>query len=138
MMAKFQRFGGAMFTPVVFFVFSGIIVGLTSVFTNPTIMGSLAADGTVWSSIWKVIDAGGWTVFNNMEVLFVIGLPLGLANKAKERAALEAFVLYMTFNNFVSIILRIFGKNFGVNFNSTSQTSGLKVIAGVKTLDSAW
>ena len=135
MMAKFQRFGGAMFTPVVFFVFSGIIVGLTSVFTNPTIMGSLAADGTVWSSIWKVIDAGGWTVFNNMEVLFVIGLPLGLANKAKERAALEAFVLYMTFNNFVSIILQMFGKNFGVNFNSTSQTSGLKVIAGVKTLD---
>lgn len=135
MMAKFQRFGGAMFTPVVFFVFSGIVVGLTSVFTNPAIMGGIAADGTAWSAVWKVIDTGGWTVFNNMEVLFVIGLPMGLANRGKERAALEAFVLYMTFNNFVNSILSMFGKNFGVNFASTSQTSGLKIIAGVKTLD---
>ncbi|PMD67947.1 alpha-glucoside-specific PTS transporter subunit IIBC [Companilactobacillus nuruki] len=135
MMAKFQRFGGAMFTPVVFFVFSGIIVGLTAVFTNPAIVGGLASPGTAWLSIWKIIDAGGWTVFNNMEVLFVIGLPLGLANKAKERAALEAFVIYMTFNNFVNQILQMFGKNFGVNINSTAETSGLKVIAGVKTLD---
>ncbi|MQS75509.1 alpha-glucoside-specific PTS transporter subunit IIBC [Companilactobacillus halodurans] len=135
MMAKFQRFGGAMFTPVVFFVFSGIVVGLTAVFTNPAIVGGLAAPGTAWISIWKIIDAGGWTVFNNMEVLFVIGLPLGLANKAKERASLEAFVIYMTFNNFVNQILQMFGKNFGVNINSTSETSGLKVIAGVKTLD---
>lgn len=134
-MAKFQRFGGAMFTPVVFFVFSGIIVGLTSVFTNPAIVGGLAAQGTAWYAIWKIIDAGGWTVFNNMEVLFVIGLPLGLANKAKERASLEAFVIYMTFNNFVNQILQMFGKNFGVNINSTAETSGLKVIAGVKTLD---
>jgi PTS system arbutin-like IIC component len=135
MMAKFQRFGGAMFTPVVFFVFSGIIVGLTSVFTNPTIMGSIAGDGTAWTNFWSIIDAGGWTVFNNMEVLFVIGLPLGLANKAKERAALEAFVLYMTFNNFVNIILQHWGKGLGVNLASTAETSGLKVIAGVKTLD---
>lgn len=135
MMAKFQRFGGAMFTPVVFFVFSGIIVGLTAVFTNPAIVGGLAEQGTAWYSIWKIIDSGGWTVFNNMEVLFVIGLPLGLANKAKERASLEAFVIYMTFNNFVNQILQMFGKNFGVNINSTAETSGLKVIAGVKTLD---
>lgn len=135
MMAKFQRFGGAMFTPVVFFVFSGIVVGLTSVFTNPDIMGSIAASGTAWSAFWKIIDTGGWTVFNNMEVLFVIGLPLGLANRGKERAALEAFVLYMTFNNFVNIILSQFGKTFGVDFASTSETSGLKIIAGVKTLD---
>ncbi len=135
MMAKFQRFGGAMFTPVVFFVFSGIIVGLTAVFTNPAIMGDLAKEGTAWYTIWKIIDSGGWTVFNNMEVLFVIGLPLGLANKAKERASLEAFVIYMTFNYFVNQILQMFGKNVGVNINSDSATSGLKMIAGVKTLD---
>lgn len=136
MMAKLQRFGGAMFTPVIFFVFSGIIVGLSSVATNPDIMGPIAKDGTIWSVIWKVIDAGGWTVFNNMEILFVIGLPLGLANKAKERAALEAFVLYLTFNNFVNAILTLFGPNLGVNFKTAAgEGNGLKMIAGVKTLD---
>lgn len=138
MMAKFQKFGGAMFVPVVFFVFSGIVVGLSSVATNPEIIGRIAQNGTAWEAIWKVIDAGGWTVFNNMEILFVIGLPLGLAHHAKDRAALESFVIYMTFNNFINALLSQFGSFFGVKFNqaaSEAVPSGLKVIGGIKTLD---
>lgn len=137
-MAKFQKFGGAMFVPVVFFVFSGIVVGLSSVATNPEIVGRIANDGTIWKSIWQLVDSGGWTVFNNMEILFVIGLPLGLVKHAKERAALESFVIYMTFNNFVNSLLSQFGSFFGVKFSqsiSEKVPSGLKVIGGIKTLD---
>lgn len=135
-MAKMQRFGGAMFTPVVFFVFSGIIVGFSSVFTNTAIMGHMAETGTAWSDVWRLIDAGGWTVFNNLEVLFVLGLPLGLANRAKDRAALEAFVLYLTFNYYVNIILTMWGKFFHVDFAQTvDQNTALKEILGIKTLD---
>ncbi|WP_245526888.1 hypothetical protein [Coriobacterium glomerans] len=46
-MAKFQRFGGAMLTPVLFFIFSGIVVAITSVLTNPILIGSIASEGTV-------------------------------------------------------------------------------------------
>ncbi|MDT2824167.1 alpha-glucoside-specific PTS transporter subunit IIBC [Vagococcus lutrae] len=134
MMAKVQRFGGAMFTPVLFFVFSGIVVALATVLNNPDIVGSIAKEGTMWNNIWQIIESGGWTVFNNMEILFAIGLPLGLANKAKSRAALESFVLYMTFNVFVSKILELFGTEFNVEF-SQEVGSGLKLIGGVKTLD---
>ena len=35
MMEKFQRFGGAMFTPVLLFSFSGIMLALTIIFKNP-------------------------------------------------------------------------------------------------------
>lgn len=80
MMAKVQRFGGAMFTPVLFFVYSGIVVAIASVVNNPDIVGTIASDGTMWNKIWQIIESGGWTVFNNMEILFAIGLPLGLAN----------------------------------------------------------
>lgn len=134
MMAKIQRFGGAMFTPVLFFVYSGIVVAIASVVNNPNIVGNIAADGTMWNKLWQIVEAGGWTVFNNMEILFAIGLPLGLANKAKSRAALETFVLYMSFNIFVSKILELFGTNFGVDF-SQEVGNGLKMIGGVKTLD---
>lgn len=134
MMAKVQRFGGAMFTPVLFFVYSGIVVAIASVVNNPDIVGTIASDGTMWNKIWQIIESGGWTVFNNMEILFAIGLPLGLANKAKSRAALESFVLYMSFNVFVSKILELFGSNFGVDF-SQEAGNGLKLIGGVKTLD---
>ncbi len=136
MMAKIQRFGGAMFTPVLLFTFSGIMVALTVIFKNPMIVGSIANEGTVWNGIWSILEKGAWTVFNQMELLFVIGLPIGLAKKAQARAALESFVLYMTCNYFISGILEFFGSSFGVDYSSEpGGLSGLKLIAGVKTLD---
>ena len=99
MMAKIQRFGGAMFTPVLFFVFSGLIVSIFGALNNPALVGEIANEGTTYHKIISIIEAGGWTVFNNMPILFAIGLPLGLVDKAKGRAVLEAFVLYMTFHS---------------------------------------
>lgn len=48
---------------------------------------------------------------------------------------MESFV-YTTFNNFLSKILEIWGPNFGVDFTQEpGGVSGLKLIAGIKTLD---
>ncbi|MGY4104817.1 alpha-glucoside-specific PTS transporter subunit IIBC [Ignavigranum ruoffiae] len=136
MMEKLQRFGGAMFTPVLLFAYSGIILSLAILCQSELVFGSLASDGTFWKNIWSIIETGGWTVFNHIELLFVIGIPIGLADKANARAALESFVVYTTFNNFVSKILEIWGQNFNVDFTQeVGGTSGLKMIAGVKTLD---
>lgn len=38
-MQKVQRFGGAMFTPVLLFSFAGIMVGLSTLFMNQSIFG---------------------------------------------------------------------------------------------------
>lgn len=87
MMEKIQRFGGAMFTPVLLFSFSGIMLALTIIFKNPMLVGSIANEGTFWYNAWSVVESGAWTVFNQMELLFVIGLPIGLAKKANARAS---------------------------------------------------
>lgn len=81
MMQKFQRFGGAMFVPVLLFPFAGILVGLTILFKNGDIMGSLADPDGAWYKFWTVIEEGGWTVFNQIPLLFVAGIPIGLAKK---------------------------------------------------------
>ena len=135
-MAQFQRFGGAMLTPVLFFMFSGIVVAITSVLINPSLVGSIANEGTAWYGFWTTINNGGWTVFNNMEVLFAIGLAYGLSDNAKGRAALEAFVLYMTFNVFVNNLLTFFGPTFGIDL-ATAET-GVKAIGGITTLDTGF
>lgn len=138
MMEKIQRFGGAMFTPVLLFSFSGIMVALAIIFKNPMLVGSIANEGTTWYGIWSILENGAWTVFNQMELLFVIGLPIGLAKKANARAAMEAFVVYLTFQYFVSTMLEYFGGFFGVNFaQEVGGDSGLKMIAGIKTLDTS-
>ncbi|CAM3153795.1 PTS system maltose-specific IIB component, Glc family (TC 4.A.1.1.8)/PTS system maltose-specific IIC component, Glc family (TC 4.A.1.1.8) [Lactobacillus bombicola] len=143
MMQKFQKFGAAMFVPVLLFSFAGIVVALGSLFTNQQVLGSLANPGTTWNSIWDTISAGGWTVFKQEALLFVVGLPIGLANKSKGRAAMESVITYMTYNYFIGAILTHWGKNFGIpNFakvqlieNSTNY--GLTEIAGIKTLDTS-
>jgi len=140
MMQKVQRFGAAMFVPVLFFGFYGLTVGLSILFTNPDIVGSIATKGTAWYNFWWVIQQGSWTVFNQLPLLFVVGLPIALAKKAQARACLEALVIYLTFNYFVNAILALSGSTFGVNFDlppgvSNGVSSGLAMIAGIKTLD---
>lgn len=44
MMQKMQRFGGAMYTPVMLLAFSGIVVGITTLFTSAAVFGDAAAD----------------------------------------------------------------------------------------------
>jgi len=135
-MQKIQRFGGAMFTPVLLFSFSGIMVALAILFKNADIVGSIATQGTIWYNIWYIIEKGAWTVFNQLPLLFVLGLPIGLAKKNQARACLESFVLYTTFNYFVAAMLELWGPTFGVDYSlEAGAGSGLAMIANIKTLD---
>ena len=138
MFKQIQRVGGALFTPVLLFAFSGILVALTIIFKNPDFVGGLADPSGNFYKVMKVVEEGGWTVFRQMPLLFALGLPIGLAKKAQARAVLIVFAIYMTYNYFINAILTFWGSSFGVDFSqSVGGTSGLAEIAGVKTLDTS-
>ena len=44
MLSQIQRFGGAMFTPVLLFPFAGIVVGLAILLQNPMFVGESLTD----------------------------------------------------------------------------------------------
>jgi len=136
MKEKIQRFGGAMFVPVLLFAFAGMTVGLSILFMNQDIVGAIANPDGLWYQIWFIIQQGAWTVFRQLPLLFVIGLPIGLTKKAPARACLEALVTYLTFNYFINAMLSLWGASFGIDFvGEMGRTSGLTMIAGIKTLD---
>ena len=136
MMQKIQKFGGAMFTPVMLFAFAGVVIGFGTLFTTEVIFGPLAAPDTMWYGVWNVILQGGWTVFNQLPLLFAVSLPIGLANKQNARCCMEALVGYLTFQYFVSTLLSQWGGFFGVDFAAeVGGPSGLAMIASIKTLD---
>ena len=127
-----------MMTPVLLFTFAGLMLSVTIVLNNPMLVGAIANEGTIWSSFWSIIESGAWAVFTQMELLFVIGLPLGLAKVEKGRAALTAAVTYTTFNLFVGGILEHFGSGLGIDFfGPVGAGTGLKEIAGIRTLDTS-
>ena len=87
---KLQRFGGAMFAPVLLFGVFGLLVVIAILVKNPLLFGDMASEGTAWYNFWYVVEQGAWTAFKQIPLLFVIGLPIGLARKENARACMES------------------------------------------------
>lgn len=139
MLSQIQRFGGAMFTPVLLFPFAGIVVGIAIMLSNPMFVGeALTAPDNLFAQIVHIIEEGGWTVFRNMPLIFAVGLPIGLAKQAQGRACLAVLVSFMTWNYFINAMGMTWGHYFGVDFNVDPVAgTGLTMIAGIKTLDTS-
>ena len=136
LMQGMQRFGGAMYTPVIFFAFFGLAVAVSIICKNEGILGSIAAQGTLWYDFWFVVEQGAWTVFSQMPILFAIAVPIGFARKEPARCAMEGFVIYMLFNYFIAGLLTLHGSYFGVDYSQAAGAgTGLAMIANIKTLD---
>lgn len=143
MMEKVQRFGSAMLAPVLLFAFAGLAVGIAIIAQNGDLIPLAADTDSAWNHFWSVWEAGAWTVFNQMELLFVIGLPIALAKTANARAVMEAAMVYLTFNYFVGTMLKVWGKSgtgffdldYTTDISESAAGTGLKMIAGIKTMD---
>ncbi|WP_105631791.1 alpha-glucoside-specific PTS transporter subunit IIBC [Cronobacter dublinensis] len=139
MLSQIQRFGGAMFTPVLLFPFAGIVVGIAIMLRNPLFVGeALTAPDNLFAQIVHIIEEGGWAVFRNMPLIFAVGLPIGLAKQAQGRACLAVLISFLTWNYFINAMGMTWGHFFGVDFSAEPAAgSGLTLIAGIKTLDTS-
>lgn len=139
MLSQIQRFGGAMFTPVLLFPFAGMVVGIAIMLRNPLFVGeALTAPDHLFAQIVHIIEEGGWAVFRNMPLIFAVGLPIGLAKQAQGRACLAVLISFLTWNYFINAMGMTWGQFFGVNFMAEPTAgSGLAMIAGIKTLDTS-
>lgn len=110
--------------PTLLFPFYGIILGIISLLTNDQIWGwSEATKSGPVIQFLHVIESGGWAIFNVLPALFAIGLAAGLANKEKFKAAIAAFLLYVTFLTLLNAYMSKFG--IGVGPHSTAFPKGV-------------
>lgn len=139
MLSQIQRFGGAMFTPVLLFPFAGIVVGIAIMLRNPLFVGeALTVPDNLFAQIVHIIEEGGWAVFRNMPLIFAVGLPIGLAKQAQGRACLAVLISFLTWNYFINAMGMTWGHFFGVDFSAEPTAGrGLAMIAGIKTLDTS-
>ena len=129
-----QRFGAAMFVPVLLFPAAGILLGLTVVLLNPHLF-PFATEGSTYVKILGILQKASMVLFQNMPMLFALGLPIALAQKASGRAVLAAFISYLTFNYFIGGIIDVWSEELGINYQ-TGQ-AGLIEICGVLTLNTS-
>ena len=71
MLSQIQRFGGAMFTPVLLFPFAGLVVGIAIMLCNPLFVGeTLTAPDNLFAQIVHIMEEGAWGGFRNMEAVW--------------------------------------------------------------------
>lgn len=130
---KVQRFGGAMFFPALLLPFAGVLLGLTVILQNQQLF-PFATEGAVYTQIVDIFLQTSLVIFNNLPIIFVLGIPITLAKKESGRAVLAAYITYVTYNYFMGATLGYFGPTFGVD-NFEAGALGLTEVAGVLTLD---
>lgn len=76
-----QVFARAIIVPVLFLPIVGIIIALSSILTNPTIVGHNA----VLTNIGGFISSGLWPIMNNLSIVLCVGIAMGMAKEKKRK-----------------------------------------------------
>ncbi|MCD8337133.1 MAG: glucose PTS transporter subunit IIA [Lachnospiraceae bacterium] len=110
-----QRVGRSFMLPIAILPVAGLLMGIGSSFTNETTLETyrltrFLGEGTVLHALLVIMNDVGSVVFDNLPLLFAIGVAIGMGKKEKEVAALSAVIAYFVMNSAIRAMLEINGK----------------------------
>lgn len=110
-----QRVGRSFMLPIAILPVAGLLLGIGSSFTNETTIstygfGWLLGDGTVLHALLVIMSKVGSIIFDNLPLIFAVGVAIGMAKKEKEVSALSAVIAYFVMNIAINAMLSINGK----------------------------
>lgn len=130
-LAKFQRLGKVLMTPVLILPIAGILVGLGSAFTSKSLLNVAPWLGAaVPGMLFSLCKVAGNVVMGNIPMLFAICVAYGFAKSEKATAALCGFIGYMTMNAVMGTFLTKLG-----TIDPKNLATGQAAILGTVTLD---
>ena len=135
-----QRIGRSFILPIAILPVAGLLLGLGSSFTNETTiemynLGKILGDGTILHALLVIMNKVGSAVFDNLPLLFAVGVAIGMAKKEKEVSALSAVIAYFVMNISISSMLEINGKILSDGSISKDVLEGtIASVCGINTL----
>ena len=128
-----QRVGRSFMLPIVLLPVAGLLLGIGSSFTNETMLAayglnSVIHPGTLIYTILDVMSQTGSAVFNNLALLFAMGVAIGMARKEKEVAALSGAVAYIIMNTAIQAMINAAGGVEAMPANSTTTMLGITTL----------
>lgn len=135
-----QRIGRSFMLPIAILPVAGLLLGLGSSFTNETTiemynLGKILGDGTMLHALLVIMNKVGSAVFDNLPLLFAVGVAIGMAKKEKEVSALSAVIAYFVMNISISSMLEINGKILADGSISKDVLEGtISSVCGINTL----
>ena len=110
-----QRVGRSFMLPIAILPVAGLLLVIGSSFTNETTIATyglqkILGSGTLLNSLLIIMNKVGSAVFDNLPLIFAVGVAIGMAKKEKEVAALSALIAYFVMNVAISAMLLINGE----------------------------
>ena len=128
-----QRVGRSFMLPIALLPVAGLLLGIGSSFTNQTMLEAYSLTGVIYEgsvayTILDIMNQCGSAVFNNLALLFAMGVAIGMAKKEKEVAALSGAIAYLVMNTAISAMITARGGVEAMAANSTTSTLGITTL----------
>ena len=110
-----QRVGRAFMLPIALLPIAGLLLGIGASFTNVTtleafnLMG-IMGPGTFLYSVFTLFSSVGTVIFDNLPILFAMGIALGMAENEKATATLSAAIAFFVMHKTINSLLVLTGK----------------------------
>lgn len=128
-----QRVGRSFMLPIAMLPIAGLLLGIGSSFTNLTTLEAyhltgIIREGGILYGVLAIMKAAGSVVFDNLALLFAMGVAIGMAKKEKAAAALSGAVGYLIMNTTISALIEINGGVSAMAANATTQVLGITTL----------
>ncbi len=110
-----QRVGRAFMLPIALLPIAGLLLGIGASFTNVTTLEAfnligIMGPGTFLYSAFTLLSSVGTVIFDNLPLLFAMGVALGMAENEKATATLSAAIAFFVMHKTINSLLYITGK----------------------------
>lgn len=128
-----QRVGRSFMLPIALLPVAGLLLGIGSSFTNPTTLETYGLtkfihEGGVLYTVFDIMSKTGSVVFDNLALLFAMGVAIGMAKKEKEVAALSGAIGYLIMNTAISALITANGGVESMAENTTTSVLGITTL----------
>lgn len=135
-----QRVGRSFMLPIAILPVAGLLLGIGSSFTNETTIATygltaILGKGTILNSLLIIMNQVGSAVFNNLPLIFAVGVAIGMAYKEKEVSALSALIAFFVMNTAINAMLQVNGEILADGTISADVLEGtITSVCGIQSL----
>ncbi len=110
-----QRVGRAFMLPIALLPIAGLLLGIGSSLTNATMLAeygltTIMGPGTVAYAVFSLLASVGTVIFDNLPIIFAMGVALGMAENEKATATLSAAIAFFVMHKTINSLLALTGK----------------------------
>lgn len=128
-----QRVGRSFMLPIAILPAAGLLVGIGESFTNETMLQAYGlmrfmGPGTIFYGVLSVFSKCGNIIFENLPLIFAIGVAIGMAKAEKEVAALSSAMAFLIMHAAVSTMITI------TDAGQSLKQGSMEMVLGIRSL----